>query len=435
MVSTSCDGNRQATGMSHVCSTSLRFFVNEGLGLYEHTWDLNGRMLVVHNLKVDTSLVDMHLVLNERGNGYAWGDATVRGLVEYEPWMSQYFAQTNAVFRCMSMDAYVRALKADALLAADCNGNLFWNLGHWVYANGTLYKHYREVLKGRQVAFTVATDGRNEVRPVNFDSPNVFRDLRFAVSGIRIVSKGQPVDLLGVDTDTGRPVVSEFYGDMTHLLSTGACVPINRALFANNSEELPEDVNLSNMTDFSRRIFEKDCTRRRLAKLAATPSKFLRDAVLGQSIEIPITEVELSGIRESLRSAGYCEGLINGPGRFFIEADRLTIALKRSTFGYSMLSTTRQGSILITKVYTDESRRGGTVEDMANIVVHSARTLGLDVTESIITSSGADLRIHLTTEVTPQCMLSRSLDGTPLIYRGVEDYGVTSALVLARRKT
>jgi hypothetical protein len=106
------------------------------------------------------------------------------------------------------------------------------------------------------------------------------------------------------------------------------------------------------------------------------------------------------------------------------------VCFRRSTFGHSVISTTNGGKLLITKTYTDTTRKGFTVEDTAKLVLRFGELIGQDINDSIVTSNGGDLRIHYCSQDGMKC-LKRSRDGVPLLFRGEENYGITSALILS----
>lgn len=404
-----------------------------GLGLYESRAYGPDGPLTVHTILIDPGIIDVTPLVNVSGQGYHWADCTVRGLVGYESWMDAYFKEVSAVFRQSSIDSYVSSFRSNTVnpveMACDCNGNLFWNLGHWIFSGGKLYHHYRELIKGRQTALVSGKDGKMAIRTLDFDEAIPFAGLDYAISGVGLVRGGKAVDLAGIDDSLGRLALTEFVGDFSHLISVGFNPIVNLEIFKSNIEVLEGEVDMSRMSRYSRRIFESDC-RNFLSKRAGKSDVFLQYLVKGEAVCIDCGS-EFSSVRASLLAGGYREGPLDGQGTFCLDGSLLHLRAKRSRFGHSLISLSDQGQLLLTKVYTDHSRRGLTLEDTVSVSDSIAGNLGIVISDVMVASNGGDLRIHCLNgdSVIP---VSESLDGEPLLFRGV-DYGVSSALVMARR--
>jgi len=163
----------------------------------------------IHFMVVDMHELDVEPVANPLGLEYAWGDGTVRGYIDmdWQDWGSQYFSEVAGVFRAYTLDRFVQEReKSRVVAAADANGNLFWNLGHWLFSESTLFSHYREELLGPQGAFFMPFEGLPSIGALSLDSADGRENIRAAVSGQRILRDGKIVGFTQTDAQTGRPL-------------------------------------------------------------------------------------------------------------------------------------------------------------------------------------------------------------------------------------
>lgn len=405
-----------------------KIYKKDGIELFETEITMRKGMSIVHNIIIDSNDMDLALLVNSKVADYHWADATVRGLVPFEDWMKEYFEETDRTFRAMTVVDYADQIPS-AMMVTEANGNLFWNLGNWVFSNRTLYQHYREVLHGKHTAFVHHHSMGNQIESIDFDKENPFEGIEMAVSGIQIISGGKMIGLFNKHPITNRLLVSDFYGDISHLVNTVMCVPISKHLFYSLSTIEPEQVDIEKMSPLARKVFDHDI-KSKLSKYTQLECPALEKAIEGEPICVKVNDAVR--VAHNLDRFGYREEPnLRSRGDYRLEEDKLTVRLLRSTFGHSMISTCNDGVVLLTKVYTDNSRKGGFVEDMAEVILETSTKLGLNVRDTVITSNGSDLRIYQLGQ-NPH-LLSHSKSGIHLTYRGDANYGITSAFAISKR--
>lgn len=390
--------------------------------------------LVFHQVVVDPSCVDLTPLVNESSHDIYWGDATVRGYVPLPfPEREVYYSQIKAKFRRFTLASY-RAnldhlchtpLSGRILMVADANGNLFWNLGQWVFTQGVLYQHFREKLVGSHTALFMDQAENLQIGALNLDQP---LEVKWAISGTRIIREGRSVNLAEIDPDTQRPLLAEFYGDFNQVIQGGFSPLVSRALFRANVELYPQFTPLPRMLtpidDTTARILGRDF-RGSFGK-TSTLSPLIRAAYRGEAAEF-IVEKDKDVLEEKLQKAGYRKGKLSRRGTYQINPFR--IRFKRATFGHSLISTTEEGKLLLTKTYSDPfTRKGLTIEDTARLAKRSASLLGFSIKDGILTSSGGDIRIEVENK-----LLKESLSGETLLFWGEEEYGITSVLIFSQK--
>jgi hypothetical protein len=400
----------------------------DGIDLFETEITMRKGMAIVHNMIIYSDVVNLALLVNSEVAEYNWADATVRGLIPFESWMEEYFEETNKVFRAMSVVDYANQLPS-AKIVTEANGNLFWNLGNWVFSNETTFQHYREVLQGKHTAFVQHHSRGCQIETIDFDKEHPFEEIEMAVSGIQIISGGKRIGLLEQHPTTERLLVSDFYGDISHLVNTAMCVPINEHLFYSLSTIEPEQVDPEKMSPLARRVFDYDILSK-LSKYTQLECPTLEKAIEGEPICVKVDDA--TSVSHSLERFGYRrESRLSLRGDYHLEGDKLRVRLLRTTFGHSMISTCNDGVVLLTKVYTDHSRKGGYIEDMVEVIMEASYKLGLNVRDTIIASNGGDLRIYQLGQ--DPHLISHSKSGIHLTYRGDANYGITSAFAISKR--
>jgi hypothetical protein len=406
---------------------NLEMNISKGINFFESQRTMRNGTCTIHNLVIDPRDIDLSIAVNSLANNYHWADCTVRGLVPYEDWMKEYFEETSRLFRAKSVKDYAKD-NPKAICVSEANGNLFWNLGSFVFSNGNLFQHYREKFHGKQVALVHAQNGHYEIGAIDFNQGNPFKRIDYAVSGIPIITNGIQSQFFEPHQLTGRLLIAEFFGDMSQLLNTAMCVPLNRHLFYSLSQVEPEEVNLKKMSDLSRKVFEKDI-KNKLSKYQGLSSGVLYSAMHGEPIRVRLDNFESEQINQNLNRFGYENNpKLQSIGDYCIDNKFLNIRLLRATFGHGLTSICKDGIVLFTKVYTDETRKGGYIEDMAEVVTESASDLGLIVKDTLVTSNGGDLRIYMPNS--SRGFLSHSNSGMPLSYKGDINYGISSAFLI-----
>jgi hypothetical protein len=382
--------------------------------------------ITFHLAFVDLKRVAVTPLVNQAGLGYKWGDATVRGYISGSP---EYFAEVNSVFRRLTLHDYFASFTAggDKLMATDANGNLFWNLGHWIFTGGKLYRHFREVLRGGQTALIMPHDSVPLIGAVDFGRRDVFAGIRHAVFGQRLISGGQIVNILSTDKETGRPIVSEFAGDLNPLVAVPRIPSLSRQLFASSFDLLPEEVDPTGMSELARKVFEQD--RPNLIAKSGTLHPLIKSVVAGKEVAFTVEESEQM-IRAALKSAGYGSDYSYESG-----TKTLRFAFRRAGFGYSLIGLDAgRETLFIGKTYTDFSRKGLTLEETALLLRAVCGSFGAEVADALVMSGGGDLRIGLAEARAKLKLISTSEEGEPLLYRGGKNYGITSAFTFSLRK-
>jgi len=387
-----------------------------------------------HLALVDLQRVSVNPMVNALGQDYAWGDATVRGYIkgDWDTWMKDYFDEVAAVFRRATPQRFVRQFaaslkEAQIQMVTDANGNLFWNLGHWIYLHGTLYQHYRERLHGKQTAFVQPLDTLPSIGAINLREGKSTDGIQYAVSGQRLIRGGEIVDLLSFDTETGRPLSAEFVGDFSHLVRLPFLPSLSRQIFEANVRILPGEVDLSVMSSHARIVFEQDI-RNRLARTRRI-RPLIERIIRGETISIEVEEAETE-VLEALAKSDYSPDDYSFTGG----TQTLRIAFKKSRFGHSLIGLDSERQTLFNlKVYTDFSRRGLTLEETAALLLQAAGNLGLEVADAILMSNGGDLRTGLVDETNSVALIENSVEGDDLLYRGKSEYGITSAFIFTER--
>jgi hypothetical protein len=352
--------------------------------------------------------------VNPAGHGYGWKDGIVRGML---PWDQEHMARMNAVFRKSPGRYLDEAGHPEAVVAIlSGNGNLFWNLGHFVFTASALYHHVREHVCGRQTALLHDASG---LRLAVVEPNRLGADTRFAVSGMRILRGGEPVDLLAADPDTGRPAVHDFYGDLTHVLhGFRLSVTLSRRLFQAASRVLHCD---------GREYFAK----------AEALGPLLRDAVCGYPVTCPLAPGDDSeDVRASMSRFGYTErgwGERLTAGSFALHGEGLlALACRRATLGHSVIASTEDPRlILLVNTYSDPDRKGFTLEDTARVVCRVASSLGHRAQDALVLSSSGDPRIVLRHGNELVC-LERNRRGETLLFKGGLGYGLSNVLLVVR---
>lgn len=368
--------------------------------------------ITIHALPLDLSRCDLLPVVNSEGQGVSWRDDIVRGM---RAWDSAHMESMRACFRRSPYELTGEMIRSNRLLGiVNGNGNLFWNLGHFVCLNGAVFHHVREHLAGVHTAL-ISDGGRARIGAVDVSS---FERSSWAVSGIRVLRGGDPVDLLETDPETGRPVAAEFYGDLSHIvrgfrLSLGFA----RRLFDETADCLPAEQGL----------FHK----------SAHVSPWLRHAVSGLPVTCSLDDGdERQTVLKSCHSYGYREVAWGAPmlaGDFALDhAGHMAIAPLRATLGHSLLvSTTDPDRLILVNTYTDASRKGFTIEDTADLSRRVAQSLGYDAREALLLSSSGDPRIILNDRGL-EC-LEHDTQGQRLLFKGGLDYGLSNMLLVCEK--
>ena len=397
------------------------------INIFENERKVRNGTCTIHSLVIDPRNMDLSVAVNSLGNNYNWADSTVRGLVSYEEWMKEYFEETAKIFRRKSVKDYAKESQ-EVVVVTEANGNLFWNLGNFVFSKGNLFKHYREKICRKHAALIHKSSGSYEINSIDFDKKNPFNEIDYAVSGIPIITAGEKSEFFKPHPLTGSILIAEFFGDLSQLLNTAMCVPVNNHLFYSLSQIEPEEVSLGKMSSLSKRVFEKDM-KNKLSRFEGQNCQVLYSAMNGEPIRVKINGFEPELIEKRLKQFGYTKSpRLEYIGTYKIDNKFLNIRLLRSTFGHGLTSICEDGRILLTKVYTDDSRKGGYVEDMADIAVEEASQLGLTIKDTLITSNGGDLRVYMPNSKIG--FISHSASGMPLSYKGGEDYGITSSFLI-----
>jgi hypothetical protein len=296
------------------------------------------------------------------------------------------------------------------------NGNLFWNLGHFVCVDGLLFHHFRERLTGRHTAL-IQDNCRVHIGVV--DPTTICRQESWAVSGIRILRNGDVVDLLATDPETGRPVVNEFYGDLSHIIR-GFRLSLG---FAGRMFDEARD---QSAIDGS---FSK----------SAHSSPWMRDAVSGFTVNCRLTDDDDSdNVRERCSEYGYREAPWHASlqgGEFALNAPRqMALSPVRATLGHSVLASTEDPErFVLVNTYTDPSRKGFTIEDTARLVRRVGASLGHGVKDGLLLASSGDPRIILHDSGTLTC-LEHDRQGQRLLFKGGIDYGLSNMFLVCRRR-
>lgn len=375
-----------------------------------------GEPITMHIALISLDMFSLATAVNPVGQSYVWKDEIVRGMSK---WDQQHMAHMNDFFRKnpqQYLNEYIDVNSVVTILNG--NGNLYWNLGHFVYTNGKLFHHFRERFSGPQTALVKDTSG---VRIGTVDVTSLGKDVEFALSGCRIIRLGAPVDILSIDPETNRPVLSEFYGDLTHVLK-------GFRLSLSLSKHLFED--LSQVVHFSGHSY--------YAK-AEQISDLLMDAVCGHPITCTLSsDDEVADIHKNMKQYGYKqmswkEHLL--PGSFAIYRDRvLAIAYCRATLGHSLIASTKDPQIfLFVNTYTNSSRKGFILEDIARLVVQASASLGHCVQDALLISSSGDPRIILRKGKELVC-LKRNKYGEVLLFKGGLEYGLSNILMVLKKK-
>ncbi len=374
-----------------------------------------GKDVTLHAALLPLDRLVLVPAVNPAGQGYDWQDEIVRGMVA---WDQDHMARMNALFR-RSPRQYLQEVAHEAVLGiVNGNGNLYWNLGHFVYLRPALYGHVRECQCGSQTALVQDAAG-TRLAVVNVGQ--LGGDVEWAVSGLRILRAGEPVDLLALDPDTNRPAVHDFYGDLTHVLyGFRPSLSLSRHLF-----------------EAASRVLEH-AWRSCYAKADAL-SPFLRDAVCGYPVTCRLApDDDPRVVRASLARFGYAErrwGERLSPGSFALRGDQLlALAYRRATLGHSVIASTEDPSLLLlVNTYTDTDRKGFTLEDTARLVRRVAASLGHRAQEALVLSSSGDPRILLHDGRGLVC-IEKDRRGEPLLFKGGLDYGLSSVLMLVARR-
>lgn len=375
----------------------------------------DGQAITVHAAPIQLDKLTLAPAVNALGQGYVWKDGIVRGIV---PWDQEHMIHMNQHLR-KSPREYLGELEASESVVAilNGNGNLYWNLGHFVFVKGKLYHHFREHLCGPQ---TVLLQDANGCRLATLGVDALSQKVDFAVSGCRIIHQGEPVDILSIDHETGRPVISEFYGDMTHVLhGFGLGRSLARRVFTESSQ----------LVNWEGRSYYAKGDR---------SSAMLADAACGHPITCVLSSDDNIGpIRDSLNRYGYSEcrwGERLTSGTFAFHKDNvLALAYRRATLGHSVIaSTTDPNVLLLINTYTNQNRKGFTLEDTARLVLQSAASLSHCVKDALVISSSGDPRIILRRSENFFCLQNNS-QGELLLFKGGVDYGLTSILMVTER--
>jgi len=382
---------------------------------------------------VDTTRVGIKPMVNVSGDGFKWGDSTVRGyadLSEYS-WTSRYFSQVSSVLRSRTLDDYAAEFvktsnNARVIMATEANGNLFWNIGSWVFANGALHHHFRERVNGQQTSLILHHN--NSPMIGISDIPNFLAQTNYdAVSGQRLLADGRKLCITDRDPDTRRPLVCEFVGDMSVVSKIPFLSSVQLAIFLSNIRLLEEDVDTTGMSEYSKMIFDRDAHN--FLSRSNEMSAVIRNVVNGKPISLKVTEKE-TVVREAMNSVGYSDD------EYIYDRTSQTLTAKfmRSEFGHSITGLDDTGrTLLVFKLYTNNERQGLLIEEVLDAFTHSAAEIGHELRDAILMSSGGDLRIGLCEGSLPLRLLKRSSSGSNLLYKGAESYGVTSAFIFYER--
>ena len=385
-----------------------------------------------HFAMIDTESTRITPAVNSRGSGYAWGDATVRGCIDGDLGgrMGEYFGQVASVFRCSTPQDYAIAHLArlpgeKIAMVTDGNGNLFWNLGPWIYTNGELHQHYRERFLGAQTALIIPEEGCPRIGALDLD--RIPEGVAHAVYGQRLINGGDRVSLLCSDKDTKRPLAAEFAGDFSHIVKLPYLASVNRRIFEANIRLLPALADMSGMSELSRLAFEQDC--KNLVAKTVKLDPLIRSMILGERVAFDIPEPENVAI-EKLGNAGY------SMEEYDLTSGKLRIALKRSTFGHSMVGMDYDGKTMsMLKIYTDFSRKGLMLEQVAELMLRIARAFSMNIKDGLLMSNGGDLRLGQIDGSGKVTLIDRTLNCPDLLYRGREEYGITSAFIFTEKKS
>lgn len=376
----------------------------------------DGQEITVHATELKLDRLDLDVVVNADAQGQRWEDAVVRGT---QPWGRQHMAEMERLFR-RSPAEYLRELSDPSAVIAllNGNGNLFWNLGHFVICRGTHFHHFRERPVGCQTML-IANDQSIKIDTVNM--AELGSDTRFAVSGCRILRDSDPVDLVATDPQTNRPPLADFYGDMTHVLhGFRLSLALSRLVFFQVSQR--------------RRMGEHEIYER-----ARTLSPLIVDAVCGHPITCVLdSDDPIDDIRTRMEEFGYLE---HGgderltPGSYFLHDQHLlAIAFRRATLGHSIIASTRdEKTLLVVNTYTDATRKGFTLEDTARLVRRVGWSLGHEVVDAMILASSGDPRILLCEGERWRCLEKNARNQT-LLFKGGLDYGLTSFIAVSERR-
>ncbi len=396
-----------------------------GISLFEGEI-MKDSMVGFHFAMVDTERTKITPAVNSRASGYAWGDGTVRGCIDGNLGgrMDEYFGQISSLFRRSTPQDYVARHKESfpdekIAMVTDANGNLFWNLGHWIYTDGELHQHYRERFLGPQTALIIPDCGSPEIGALELD--RIPEWVAHAVYGQQLIKGGDPVGLLCCDRDTKRPLASEFAGDFSHIVKLPYLASINRRIFEANIQMLHGLVDTAQMSELSRLASEQDC--KNLVAKTNRLDPLIRSVIRGDHVTFHVSEQE-DVVVEKLGDAGYSRD------EYDLHQGRLWIALKRSCFGHSMIGMDYDGKTLsMLKVYTDFSRKGLMVEQVAELMLRISRAFGLNIRDGLLMSNGGDQRLGQL-ENGKVALIDR-IGCTDLLYRGREGYGITSAFIFS----
>jgi len=374
----------------------------------------NAVPITVHALPLDLDRFELLPSVNREGQGVNWRDDIVRGM---RAWDAAHMESIRTCFRRNPCELAGETISSNRLVAiVNGNGNLFWNLGHFVCIDGLVFHHVREHLAGVHIA--LVQDGpRARIGAIDVAA---FGRSSWAVSGIRILRGGDPVDLLETDPQTGRPVATEFYGDLSHIvrgfrLSLGFA----QRLFEETAERLPAQHGMY-------------CKSTQV-------SPWLRHALAGLPVTCGLDDAdERETILDSCRQHGYRE--IAWGGRMLAgdvavnSSGHMAIAPLRATLGHSVLvSTGDPDCLILVNTYTDASRKGFTIEDTADLARRVARSLGHDAREALLLSSSGDPRIILNDGGRLAC-LEHDTDGQRILFKGGLDYGLSNMLLVCEKR-
>ena len=375
----------------------------------------DGEAITIHAALLPLERLAMVPAVNSVGQNYQWQDEIVRGMCL---WDDAHMLHMNTLLR-RTAKQYLDDIDdtQDTIAVLNGNGNLFWNLGHFVYLKPVLYQHSREHLHGRHTALVQDSCG---LRLDVVDVCALSRDVEFAVSGLRILRRGEVVDLFARDPDTGRPAVCDYYGDLTHVVhGFRLSLSLSRSLFSAASQIVDQDATI------------------RYAK-SEILNTYIQDAVCGYPISSVLApDEDSSSVRTSLARFGYVERSLGEPlvpGTYALGDDGLlSIAYRRGTLGHSVIASTEDpGILLLVNSYTNPSRKGFTLEDTARLVTRVASSLGQRAQDALVLSSSGDVRIVLGRKNDLRC-LEQNKRGETLLFKGGLEYGLSNALIITAK--
>lgn len=295
--------------------------------------------------------------------------------------------------------------------------NLTYNIGYWAWGRDGLSGYVnetcgKEALSGPQTAFIKVKGSKFPFIGLILDPNHLDSQIEYAFGAPRIIRPGGGVvsDILSIDSDTGRPLISEICGDIRQVIGIPKRhdFPVITASYKGRRFPLAEYfISLLTQKDKDENIIRRAPNKNSM--------DILYRAISGDITQIPLKRDEFGIVRDILIDSGDSDRVLSGyeymnrisslkVGQFTIKDGKLFIRFKTPHFNHSVLCTVQgRPDILLFVKQIDEGYRSGSVmlpkrngfsfSESAEVIYDVCKQgLGLNVDQALEMSQGGDPR-------------------------------------------